>query len=293
MKDRSQMSLSLACRLALTPAALITFLFFCAFTVWTFVISLTDSQLLPDYHFVGLAQYRRLFDSARWWAAMSNLSVYATCLVAGTLLLGYGLAILIDRATRWQTLCRVLLMVPLSVSFVVTGLLWQWLLNPGLGLQHAVRSLGWSNFYFDWLVRADRSIYTLAIAGIWQQTGLCMVIFCTALRGVDQNLWKVARLEGIATHRFYLHVITPILRPAFLTASVLMLSVAVKSYDIVVTLTGGGPGFSSDLPARFVVELINRQELGMGAAGACVLLGTVAAIAAPYLYLQLRLRRTA
>lgn len=284
------MSLKVACRLALAPATLVTFLCFYAFAIWTFVISLTSSHLLPVYHFVGLAQYRRLFENARWWDSMSNLAIYAGCLVAGALLLGYGLAILIDRAARWQTLCRALLMLPLSVSFVVTGLLWQWLLNPGLGLQQAVRSLGWSSFHFDWLVRADRSIYTLAIAGIWQQSGMCMAIFFAALRGVDPNLWKLASLEGISIHRFYLHVITPILRPAFLTATVLMLSVAVNSYDLVVTLTGGGPGFSSDLPARFVVELINRQELGMGAAGACMLLATVAATVGPYLYLQLRPR---
>lgn len=282
------MSLNLACGMALTPAALITFLCFYAFTAWTFIISLTSSHLLPVYHFVGLTQYRRLFETTRWWASMSNLVVYAACLVSGALLLGYGLAILIHRATRWQTLYRALLMLPLSVSFVVTGLLWQWLLNPSLGLQHAVRSLGWTDFHFDWLVRADRSIYTLVIAGIWQQTGMCMALFFAALSGVDHNLWKIASLEGISTHRFYLHVITPMLRPAFMTASVLMLSVAVKSYDLVVTLTGGGPDFSSDLPARFVVELINRQELGMGAAGACMLLGTVAAIVGPYLYLQLR-----
>jgi glucose/mannose transport system permease protein len=288
---RYRMPLRLASRLALAPATAITLLCFCVFVAWTFVISLTSSRLLPVYSFVGFSQYRRIFANARWWTAMGNLAVYAMCLIGGCILAGYCLAILIERSTRWQRFCRVVFLLPLSMSFVATGVIWQWLLNPGLGIQHAVRALGWNGFEFDWLVRPERALYTIAIAGIWQQAGLCMALFLAALHGIDPNIRRISRLDGVPGWRVYLHVVTPMLRPTFLTATVLLFSTAAKSFDLVVTLTGGGPGFASDLPARFIVELINRQELGMGAAGACMLLCTVAAVVGPYLYYEVQRQR--
>jgi len=292
LHSRRTTPLAIASRIALLPAALITVLCFYGFVAWTFVISLTGSHLLPVYQFVGFEQYRRLFANLRWWTAMSNLLIYAACFVGGCLLIGYGLAILIDRGTRWCRFYRAVFMMPLSVSFVATGVIWQWLLNPELGLQHAVRALGWSNFQFDWLVRSDRAIYALAGVAIWQQSGLSLAVFLAGLSRIDPNVWKIASLDGIPAWRVYCHVITPLLRPAFLAATVLLASMAGKSYDLIVTLTGGGPGFSSDLPAHFVVDLINRQELGMGAAGACMLLCTVAAVVGPYLYWELRAQKT-
>lgn len=285
---RGRTTLAAASRLALVPATTITFLCFYAFVAWTFVISLTSSRLLPVYDLIGFDQYRRLFANPRWWTAMANLGIYATCLIGGCLLLGYGLAILIEHARRWCRWLRSVFLLPLSLSFVVTGVIWQWLLNPATGIQRAVRDLGWAEFRFDWVVRPDRAIYTLALAGIWQQTGMCMAVLLAGLRSIDPTVWKMSIIDGIPTWRVYLHVITPMLRPAFLTAAVLLFSTAIKSYDLVVALTGGGPGFSSDLPARFVMELISRQQLGMAAAGACTLLCTVAAVIGPYLYWELR-----
>ena len=291
--QRGRTTLANASRLALLPATSITFLCFYGFIAWTFVISLTGSRLLPVYDLVGFEQYRHLFSSARWWTALSNLGIYATCLITGCLVLGYGLAILIEHARGWRRWLRGVFLLPLSTSFVVTGVTWQWLLNPSTGIQHSIRELGWAGFHFDWLVRPDRAIYTLAIAGIWQQTGTCMAVLLAGLRNIDPIVWKMAHIDRIPAWRIYVHVITPMLRPAFLTAAVLLFSTAVKSYDLVVTLTGGGPGFSSDLPARYVVELISRQQLGMAAAGACTLLFTVAAVVGPYLSRELRRAKAA
>jgi glucose/mannose transport system permease protein len=223
---------------------------------------------------------------------MGNLAVYSLCFISGCVLLGYVLAILIDRSVRYEALYRTIFMLPLSISFVVTGIIWQWLLNPTLGIQQAVRDLGWDDFAFNWLVRSDRSIYTIAIAAIWQQAGMCMVLFLAGLRSIDPKVWQIARIDAIPPWRVYVQVITPMLGPAFVAAIVLLFSMAAKSFDLVITLTGGGPGFASDLPARFVVELIGRQELGLAAAGACVLLCTVAAVIGPYIYIMTR-RQTA
>ncbi len=275
--------------IALVPAALITLVCFYLFIGWTFAISLTDSRLLPNWEFIGLEQYRRLFASSRWWTALENLGLYAVLFIGGCTLLGYLLAILIDRGVRAEGVYRTIFMLPLSMSFVVTGIIWQWMLNPGLGIQQAVRGLGFEEFAFNWLVRADRAIFTVALAGIWQQVGLCMALFLAGLRGIDPNIWKAARVDGIPTWRVYLDIVTPMLKATFFTSTILLFSLAVKSFDLVVALTGGGPGFSSDLPARFVMEhILTRQELGLGAAGAFVMLCTIAAVVAPYLYLQNR-----
>ncbi|UEM07905.1 sugar ABC transporter permease (plasmid) [Skermanella rosea] len=283
-----------AARIALIPAAVITIVCFYAFIVWTFVISLTRSRLLPVYDFVGFDQYRRLFASARWWTAMENLAIHGTLFIAGCTVAGYALAIMIDRGVRAEGFFRTVFMLPLSMSFIVTGLIWQWMLNPVFGIQDAVRDLGWEGFVFNWIVQPDRAIYTLAIAGIWQQVGLCMALFLAGLRGVDPNVWKAARIDGIPTWRVYTDIVTPMLRPVFFTVFVLLSALVMKSFDLVVALTGGGPGFASDLPARFVVDhILNRQELGLGAAGAFMMLCTVVAVIGPYLYREIHKSRGA
>lgn len=281
-----------AARIALVPATVITIVCFYAFIVWTFVISLTPSRLLPVYDFVGLDQYRRLFANVRWWTAVENLAIHGALFIAGCTLLGFVLAVMIDRGVRAEGFFRTVFMLPLSMSFIVTGVIWQWLLNPVFGIQDAVRDLGWTDFAFNWIVRPDRAIYTLAIAGIWQQVGLCMALFLAGLRGVDPNIWRAARVDGIPTWRVYIHVVVPMLRPVFFTVIVLLSALVMKSFDLVVALTGGGPGFSSDLPARFVVDhILNRQDLGLAAAGAFMMLCTVAAVISPYLYAELRTKR--
>ncbi|WP_395805797.1 carbohydrate ABC transporter permease [Archangium minus] len=289
---RSRLSSSTAAKLALIPATIITVVCFYVFVGWTIVISMTKSRLLPVYNFVGFDQYRRLFANDRWWTAMENLAIHGTLFIVGCTVIGYVLAILLDRGTRCESLFRTVFMLPLSMSFIVTGAIWQWLLNPTLGIQDAVRDLGWTDFVFNWIVRPDRAIYTLAFAGVWQQVGLCMALFLAGLRGIDPNIWKATRVDGIPTWRVYANIITPMLRPVFFSVFVLLSALVLKSFDLVVALTGGGPGFASDLPARFVVDhILNRQELGLGAAGAFMMLCTIAAVVSPYIYYELRTSR--
>ncbi len=283
----------MASTLVLMPAAGVTFICFFLFVAWTFYISLTRSRLLPDYAFAGWGQYRRLFANAHWWEAAGNLIIYAVTVMGACIGLGYLLAILIDRGVRWQSVYRAIFLLPLSISFVVTGLIWRWLLDPGLGIQRAVQDIGWESFVFDWLVRSDRAIYTIAIASIWQNVGTTTVLLLAGMQGLDPNVWKSAQVDGIRTWRVYVHVIAPMLRTTFCTVLVLLFCMSVKTFDLVVILTSGGPGFSSDLPARFVVELTQRQELGMAAAGACLLLCSAAAAIVPYLYIESRKRQLA
>jgi glucose/mannose transport system permease protein len=171
------------------------------------------------------------------------------------------------------------------MSFVVTGLAWQWFLNPTLGLQKLVRDLGFQSFTFDWLVNQEMVIYTLVIAGVWQASGLIMAILLAGLRGVDEDLWKAARIDGIPTWRVYLSIVLPLLGPMVVTATVLLAVQVVKLFDLVVAMTRGGPGIASEVPAKFVMDhLFERNNIGLATAAATMMLVTVVAVLAPWIY---------
>jgi glucose/mannose transport system permease protein len=171
------------------------------------------------------------------------------------------------------------------MSFIVTGLAWQWFLNPGLGLQKVVRDLGFPAFTFDWLVSQQMVIYTLVIAALWQSAGLVMAILLAGLRGVDADLWKAARVDGIPTWRVYTRIVLPLLGPMIVTSTVLLATSVVKLYDLVVAMTRGGPGIASEVPAKFVMDhLFERNNIGLATAAATMMLVTVAVILAPWVY---------
>lgn len=284
---------NLAARLVLSPTAVITVVCFYGCAVWTAYISLTRSSFFPNYEFNGLAQYARLFATERWNVAYTNMFLFGVLLVAGALALGISLAVMIDRNVRGEGLFRTIMLYPLAMSFIVTGLAWQWVLSPSIGVQHFVRDLGFPDFTFDWVARQDRAIYTLVFAGVWHQAGLIMAIMLAGLRGVDRDIWKAARVEGIPVWRVYLGIVLPMLRPLVVTCVVLLSVAVVKSYDLVVAMTGGGPGFASDLPGKFVVDFsFERANIGQASAAAVVMLGSIFAALAPYFYIEMRRKST-
>jgi glucose/mannose transport system permease protein len=279
---------SMAARLALVPTILVMLFCFYGSVAWTVYISMTRSFLLPVYKFAGAAQYERLFATPRWHVAYSNMFLFGVLDIIGTLVLGVLLAVLLDRAVRFEGIFRTIMLYPLSISFIVTGLTWQWLLSPTIGVQQLGRDLGWTNFVFDWIIQPDRAIYTLVFAGIWHQSGLIMAIMLAGLRGVDREIWRAARIAGIPTWRIYVSIILPMLRPLIVTCAVLIAIAVVKSYDLVVAMTNGGPGYASDLPGKFVVDFeFERANIGQASAAATVMLGSVLAIVSPYLYFEL------
>ena len=217
--------------------------------------------------------------------------LFGTLDILGTLGLGVLLAVLIDRQVRFEAAFRTIFLYPLSLSFIVTGLTWQWVLSPTIGVQNFVRGLGWSDFVFDWITRPDRAIYTLVFAGVWHQSGLIMAIMLAGLRGIDREIWRATRIEAIPTWRVYVSIVLPMLRPLLVTCVVLIAIAVVKSYDLVVAMTGGGPGYASDLPGKFVVDFaFERANIGQASAAAAVMLGSVLTVLAPYLYLELSRR---
>lgn len=279
-------------RLVLAPSVAVSLFFVYGFMIWTFVLSLTSSRMLPSYDFVGFGQYARLMANERWWVAASNLAVFGGLFVAICLVLGAGLAILLDQRIRQEGALRTLYLYPMALSFIVTGVVWKWLLNPGLGIQAMVRGWGFEDFTFNWLVRPDMAVYTLVIAAVWQASGFIMALFLAGLRGIDDSIIKAAQLDGASLPRIYWRVIMPCLRPVVFSAVMILSHIAIKSFDLVVALTGGGPGYASDLPATFMyAHAFTRAQIGLGSASAMLMLGGVLAILVPYLFSELRSRR--
>lgn len=285
VKSRRINRARLPAALALLPTALIVLVVYIGCMLWTVRLSFTSSTLLPKLDWVGFAQYSRLFMNDRFLVSAENILIFGVLFISGCLILGFLLAVFIDQNVRAEGVFRTIFLYPYAMSFVVTGVAWQWFLNPGLGLQKLVRDMGFESFTFDWLVNQQMAIYTIVIAGLWHGAGLTMAILLAGLRGVDSELWKAARIDGIPTWRVYLSIVLPLLRPMVVTATVLLATGVVKLYDLVVAMTLGGPGLATEVPAKFVMDhLFERNNIALGTAAATVMLITVVAILAPWIY---------
>ena len=279
-------------KIVLGPTLLCALIFVYGFILWTAWLSFTESRLLPRYELAGFVQYVTLFANERWWTALSNLAIFGGLFIAVCLITGLLLAILLDQRIRAEGFLRAIYLYPMALSFIVTGTAWKWILNPGLGLQHLVRQWGFESFTFEWIVTPGMSIYAVVLAGAWQSSGFVMALFLAGLRGVDDSIIKAAQVDGASPVRIYTSIIIPSLRPVFFSALIILAHIAIKSFDLVMALTGGGPGFSSDLPATFMYTFaFNRNQIGLGAASAMMMLMTVVAIIVPLIYSETRRHR--
>lgn len=276
-------------RLVLAPAFVLGLAFIYGFMAWNGLLSVTASRMLPNYELVGLAQYARLWEMDRWWVALKNLAIFGFLYVGIAMALGIFLAILLDQKVRGEGVIRTIYLYPMALSFVVTGTAWKWILNPSDGLQKLVQDLGWTSFTFDWLVQSDMAVYCVVIAGVWQSAGFTMALFLAGLRGIDDSIIKAAQIDGASLPRIYWRIVLPALRPVFFSTLMVLAHLAIKSFDLVMALTAGGPGYATDVPATFMFAMsFTRGQIGLGAASATIMLATVAAIVVPYLYSELR-----
>jgi glucose/mannose transport system permease protein len=240
---------------------------------------------VPVANFVGTTQYARLMTTPRWLQSVENMVVFGVLFIVLCLVLGFLLAVALDQKIRFEGPLRTIYLYPYSLSFVVTGVVWQWMMNPTLGIQKTLNNMGWTSFRFDWVVDPNMAIYAVVIAAVWQSAGLVMAMMLAGLRGVDDDLWKAIRIDGIPTWRAYVSIILPIIRPVTITAVVLLGMGVVKSYDLVVALTNGGPGTATDVPAKFIMDyLFIRSNIGLSAAAATVMLVAITAAIAPWIY---------
>lgn len=278
-------------RLVVAPAFVLGFAFIYGLMLWNGVLSLSASRMLPNYELVGFEQYQRLWEMDRWWVALKNLGIFGVGYVGGAMAIGLALAILLDQKIRAEGALRTIYLYPMALSFVVTGTAWKWILNPSLGLEKLMHDWGWTSFTFDWLVRTDTAIWCVVIAGIWQSAGFAMALFLAGLRGIDDSIIKAAQVDGASLPRIYWRIILPVLRPVVFSTLMVLSHLAIKSFDLVMALTAGGPGYATDVPATFMYTMsFSRGQIGLGAASATMMLATVAALVVPYLYSELRSR---
>jgi glucose/mannose transport system permease protein len=279
-------------RIVVAPSFIISLLFIYGLMAWNGYLSMSASRILPNYEFVGLQQYTALLESDRFRVAMTNMGIFGVLFIGGAMAIGVLLAILLDQKVRAEGVLRTVYLYPMAVSMIVTGTAWKWMLNPGLGLEHLMRQWGFESFTFDWLVRGETAIYCIVIAGVWQSAGFVMALFLAGLRGIDESIIKAAQVDGASLPRIYWSIILPSLRPVFFSTLMVVAHLAIKSFDLVMALTAGGPGYATDLPATFMyATAFTRGQIGVGAASATVMLATVAAIVVPYLYSELRTKR--
>jgi glucose/mannose transport system permease protein len=276
-------------KIVLAPSFVLTLVFVYGFILWTVYLSFSKSRLVPNYDFVGLEQYYRLWSIPNWYVALTNLAIYGALYISLSLIVGLLLAILLDQRIRAEGVLRAIYLYPMAVSFIVTGTAWQWFLNPGLGLDRTMHAWGWASFTFDWLIDPRMAIYTIVIAGVWQTSGFVMAMFLAGLRGIDNEIVKAAQIDGASTPKIYWRVIIPQLRPVFLSALIVLAHMAIKSYDLVIALTGGGPGNATEMPSTFMYSYtFTRNQMAVGAASAVIMLMTISALIVPYLYSELR-----
>jgi glucose/mannose transport system permease protein len=285
---RAHLQLALP-KLVLAPSFAALLLFVYGFILFTTYLSFTNSKILPSFDLVGLENYIKLFQLPNWSIALQNLAIFGGLYIVLCTAMGLLLAILLDQKIRAEGMLRPIYLYPMALSFIVTGTAWKWFLDPGIGLEQVVRGWGWESFTFGWIKDRDMAIYCVVIAAVWQSTGFVMAMFLAGLRGIDNEIIRAAQIDGASAPKLYRRIIIPQLRPAFLSAFVVLAHMAIKSYDLVIALTGGGPGRATELPATFMYSYtFTRNQMGIGAASAVIMLMMIASIIVPYLYAELR-----
>lgn len=283
---------NLVAKIASLPMIFTAVVVFLGGTLWSIFYSFTKSKSLPVEKFVGFAQYERLFNTKRWIVSLENIAIFGICSLVFSLVIGFLLAALLDQKIRFENTFRTVFLYPFALSFIITGLVWQWILNPEFGIQQVVRSMGFEEFVFNPLRDPDIVIYGVLIAGLWQGSGLVMVLMLAGLRGIEEDIWKAARVDGIPAWKTYLIIVIPMMRPVFVTTLVLIAAGIVKVFDLVVAQTAGGPGIASEVPAKYVYDyLFARGNLGQGLAASTVMLLSVLVVLIPWMYLEFGSRK--
>jgi glucose/mannose transport system permease protein len=277
--------------LLLSPAVVAVAIFVYGFIGWTAYVSLTKwDKLLPDFTLVGLSNYQKLFANQRFQIDLRNTVVFTVLFLISCLIIGFLLAILLDQRIRGEGIFRGIYLFPMSISFIVTGVAWRWLLNPGsaelgsAGVNLLFDMVGLGFLKTGWYTDPKIGIMAVAIAATWQMSGYTMAMYLAGLRAIPGELREAARVDGASEWQIVRHIILPLLQPITLSAIIVLGHISLKIYDLVVSMTGPGIGFATDVPAYFMWDTTFRgNHFARGAAIAIVLLVMVAVLIVPYL----------
>jgi len=270
----------------LIPSLVAVGIFVYGFIGWTAYVSLSNwNSFLPDLSFAGLQNYVNLFQTFRFQADLRNTLIFTVVFLVACLAIGFLLAVLLDQRIRGESVFRNIFLFPMAISFIVTGVAWQWLLNPSTGVNLLLERAGLGALRSGWFTDPKIAIYSVVLAATWQLSGFTMAMYLAGLRGIPEELHEAARVDGASEWQLYRHVIIPLLYPVTLSAVIVLGHISLKIFDLVFAMTGSGPAFSTDVPGVFMFETTFRgNRFAEGAGIATIMLLLVAGLIVPYLW---------
>jgi glucose/mannose transport system permease protein len=282
--------------LFITPSIVAVGIFVYGFISWTSFISFTKwNNVIPDYTLVGFENYRKLFTNMRFQIDLHNTLVFTVIFVTSCLLIGLLLAVLVDQRIKGEGIFRNLFLLPMALSFSVSGVIWRWLFNPGsfqlgnIGVNQLFEKLGLNFLICGWYTDPKIGIIAVAIAAIWQFSGYTMALYLAGLRGIPLELREAAAIDGANQWKTFYYITLPFLRPITFGAIIILGHISLKIFDLVMAMTGSGPAFSSDVPAFFMYDTTFRgNHFAQGASIAIILLLLISLLIIPYLVTTFR-----
>ncbi|MEN2984969.1 MAG: sugar ABC transporter permease [Dictyoglomaceae bacterium] len=283
--------------LFILPSVILIAIFVYGFIGWTSLVSLVNwRDIFPDFTFVGFRNYIDLFQNYRFQISLKNTLIFTSLFLISSIILGLLLAILLDRKIRGENIFRNIYLFPMAISFVVTGVVWRWLLNPGtggvegsIGINMLLEKIGLSFLKSGWYTDPKIGIKAVVIAAVWQMSGYVMAMYLAGIRGIPTELFEAAQVDGANTWEVYRYIVLPLLRPITFGAIIVLGHISLKIFDLVFAMTGSGVGFSCDVPALFMYDTTFRGNyFSQGASIAIILLISVAVLIIPYLKYSLR-----
>lgn len=276
-----------------SPSILAVIIFVYGFIAWSGRVSLSQWKgLMPDYTWAGLQNYLGLFADPRFHIDIRNTLIFTVLFVGGSLGLGLALAILLDQGLRGEGFFRSLYLFPMAISFIVTGVVWRWLMNPAQGSRLSGLNLIFDQLGLDFLINKWHTtpqwgIAFIAIPAIWQMSGYTMALYLGGLRAIPESLREAARVDGATEFAMYRRIILPLLRPITFSAMIILGHISLKVFDLIVAVAG--KQIALDVPAIYMwTTTFDGNFYGRGAAIGILLLLSVAVLVVPYLYFTLK-----
>ncbi len=283
--------------LLVSPSILLIGVFVYGMIGWNTQLALSDKHApVQDGSFVGLTNFAELWQEARWPAAVVNAVVFTVVFVGGALLLGWLLGLLLDKGIRGEAVFRTLFLAPMAVSFIATGVVWRWLMNPApaeraTGLNALFVHLKLDFLVNDWWTAPNLGMAAMALPAIWQLSGYIMALFLAGFRGVPEDLREAARVDGCSEWGVYWRVVMPQLRPVMLSAVIILGHMSLKVFDLIIAVAG--QQIVADVPAVYMWAMVFEvRDPAKGAAIASYLLVAVAVFVIPYLVWTVRKERS-
>lgn len=290
MRIKRETVLSIA---LVTPSIIAIAIFVYGFIGWTARVSLSKWKgLLPDYTWAGLENYKGLFSDARFNIDIRNTLIFTVIFVIGSLIIGLTLAVLLDQNIKGEGFFRSVYLFPMAISFIVTGVVWRWLMNPAMGSRLSGLNLLFTNMGLDFLVNKwyttpQWGIAFIALPAIWQMSGYTMALYLGGLRAIPIQLREAAQVDGASEWQIFKLIIFPLLRPITLSAMIILGHISLKVFDLILAVAG--KQLPLDVPAIYMWQsTFDGYFFGRGAAIGILLLLSVAVLIIPYLIYTLR-----